>query len=64
MLPAREQVNQVIEGFCFPKGYEEIHIQTLIKTPVELLRYGESEWVFLDEVEKGITLWESSFNES
>ena len=60
----REQINRVIEGFRFPKGYEEIHIQAIIKTPLELLKAGESEQVFLNEVEKGITLWESSSNES
>jgi predicted nucleotidyltransferase len=60
----REQINQVIESFHFPKGYEEIHIQAIIKTPVELLKSRESEQVFLNEVEKGITLWESGSDES
>jgi len=59
----REQVNRIIENFRFPKGFEEIHIQTIIKKPVELLKAGESEQVFLSEVEKGITLWESVSNE-
>ncbi|MBN1190532.1 MAG: nucleotidyltransferase domain-containing protein [Dehalococcoidales bacterium] len=60
----REQVNRVMENFQFPKGYEEIHMQPIIKTPVELLKSGESEQVFLGEVEKGIVLWESGSNES
>jgi predicted nucleotidyltransferase len=60
----REQVNQVIVSFNFPKGYEEIRIQTIIKNPAEILKAGESEQVFISEVEKGITLWESGSNES
>jgi predicted nucleotidyltransferase len=61
---SRDNVNGVIESFHFPKGYEEIRIQAIIKTPVDLLNAGESEQVFLSEVEKGITLWESGSNES
>jgi predicted nucleotidyltransferase len=60
----KEQVNSVIEKFHFPKGYEEIRIQAIIKTPIELLRSSEPEQVFLSEVEKGITLWESGSDES
>lgn len=59
----RDQVNRAIESFHFPKGYEEIRIQPIIKTPVELLKSGESEQVFLGEVEKGIILWERGSNE-
>jgi predicted nucleotidyltransferase len=55
----RDDVNRIIECFRFPRGYEEIHIQMIIKNPVELLKAGESEQVFLSEVERGITLWES-----
>jgi hypothetical protein len=40
-----------------------IHSQTIIENPVEVLKAGDSEQVFLSEVEKGITLWESSSNE-
>jgi predicted nucleotidyltransferase len=60
----REQVNRAIESFHFSMGYEEIHIQTIIKTPVDILKAGESEQVFLSEIEKGITLWEKSSDES
>ncbi len=60
----REQVNQVIGQFRFPKGYEEINIQAIIKTPIEVIKAGETEQVFLGEVEKGITLWEKGSNES
>jgi predicted nucleotidyltransferase len=60
----REQVNLIIENYQFPKGYEEIRMQPIIKTPLELLKSGESEQVFLGEVEKGIILWESGSIES
>ena len=60
----KNTVSRLIENFHFPQGYEEIHIQVIIKTPLELLKAGESEQVFLAEVEQGITLWESSSNES
>ncbi len=52
-------------GNCsFPEGFENIHIQAVIKNPAEVLKAGESEQVFLNEVEKGIVLWESSARES
>ena len=51
-----------IEQFHFPRGYEEMRIQPVIRTAVEVLGAGESERVFL--VEKGITLWESVSDES
>jgi predicted nucleotidyltransferase len=59
----REHVNRIIDNFHFPKGYEDIRIQTIIKTPVELLNASQSEEVFLGEVEKGIALWERGSNE-
>jgi hypothetical protein len=40
-----------------------IHSQTIIENPVEVLKAGDSEQVFLSEVEKGITLCESGSNE-
>jgi len=59
----REQVMQVIEDVAFPRGFEDIHIQAVIKSPVELLEAGESEQAFLAEVEQGIILWERAANE-
>ena len=59
----RERVMQAIDKFSFPHGFENIHIQPVIKTPVELLEAGESEQAFLAEVEQGITLWERVTNE-
>jgi len=59
----RERVMQAIDSFSFPRGFEGIHIQPVIKSPVELLEVRESEQVFLREVELGIILWERAANE-
>ena len=59
----RERVAETIGNFSFPQGFEDLHIQAVIKTPVELLEAGESEQAFLEEVERGIVLWERAANE-
>src|SRR4030042_1784053 len=50
----KEDVSNVISTFRFPKGFENIHIQSVIRTPVDLLEGGESERTFIDEVDRGI----------
>jgi predicted transcriptional regulator len=60
----KEDASNVISGFTFPRGFENIHIQSVIKTPVELLEGGESGQTFMDEVERGIVLWEKAASES
>jgi hypothetical protein len=57
-------VADAISGFIFPRGFEGIRIQSVIKSPVELLQAGESEKPYLGEIERGIILWEKSANES
>ena len=59
----RERIVEVIGNFSFPRGFENIHIQSVIKSPVELLEVGESEQAFIEEVERGIVLWERAANE-
>ncbi|MCX6001136.1 MAG: ArsR family transcriptional regulator [Chloroflexi bacterium] len=59
----KKEVSNIISDFKFPMGYEKIHIQSVIKTPVELLKDGESENAFIEEVERGVTLWEKVANE-
>ncbi len=54
---SKEDVSNAIGNFKFPRGYENIHIQSVIKTPVELLEGGKSERSFIEEVERGIVLW-------
>ncbi|MCJ7669788.1 MAG: nucleotidyltransferase domain-containing protein [Dehalococcoidia bacterium] len=61
---SKEDVSNVISGFTFPRGFENIHIQSVIKTPVELLEGGESERTFMEEIERGIVLWERAGSES
>ncbi|TRZ95829.1 MAG: hypothetical protein D4R82_01640 [Dehalococcoidia bacterium] len=60
---SKEDVSNVISNFKFPKGYENIHIQSVIKTPVELLEGKESEQTFIEEVDRGIVLWERAASE-
>jgi predicted nucleotidyltransferase len=61
---SKEDVSNVISGFTFPRGFENIRIQSVIRTPVELLERGESERTFMEEVERGIVLWEKVGSES
>ena len=56
-------VGRAIETFQFPKGFEDTHIQAIVKTPLELLEAGNSERVFLSEVEQGVTLWQGNVDE-
>jgi predicted nucleotidyltransferase len=60
----KQNVSDTINSFKFPRGYEGIHIQPVIKTSVELLESRDLERTFLDEVENGIELWEKVANES
>jgi len=61
---SKEDVSNVISGFTFPRGFENIHIQSVIRTPIELLEGKESERTFMEEVESGIVLWEKVVSES
>jgi len=61
---SKEGVSNVISSFTFPRGFENIHIQSVIRTPVELLEGGASERTFMEEVERGIVLWEKVASES
>ena len=59
----REQAIKMVDNFSFPRGFEGIRIQSVIKTPSELLMAGEAERVFLNEVDQGIILWEKAAND-
>ena len=54
----RADAAAAVSEFSLPQSYEGLRIQPVIKTPVELLQAGESERAFIDEVERGIVLWE------
>jgi hypothetical protein len=60
----KEYAANIVSGFRLPKGFENLRIQPVIKTPIELLQAGESEKTFIEEVERGIVLWEKAANES
>jgi predicted nucleotidyltransferase len=60
----KKDVSNVVNAFRFPTGFENIHIRPVIKAPVELLKAGESERAFMEEVERGIALWEKVGGES
>jgi predicted nucleotidyltransferase len=60
----KNKVLNAISNFQFSHGFEEIHIQSVIKTSTELLEAKEPEQAFLEEVEQGIVLWERSAVES
>jgi len=61
---SKKDVSNLIGGFTFPTGFENIQIQPVIKTPVELLEERESERTFMEEVERGLVLWEKVASES
>jgi len=54
----REKVLRVIESFDFLQGFQNINVQPVIKTPLELLEAEDSEQALLEEVERGIVLWD------
>jgi len=60
----KDRVMDAIGNFRFPRGFEDIHIQAVVKTPVELLEMKEPEQAFIEEVERGTVLWERVASES
>ena len=61
---SKEDVANAISNYKLPRGYENIHIQSVIRTPIELLEGGESERTFMEEVHRGVVLWEKVAGES
>ena len=59
----KEYAANIISGFRLPKGFENLRIQPVIKTPIELLQAAESEKAVIEEVERGIILWKKAANE-
>jgi predicted nucleotidyltransferase len=58
----KDSIIESIERFTFPQGFESIHVKPVIKTPAEMILSGNSNRVFLDEIEQGITLWERNIH--
>ncbi|MBI4181010.1 MAG: nucleotidyltransferase domain-containing protein [Chloroflexi bacterium] len=60
----KDKVLEAISNFKFSQGFEDIRIQAAVKTPVELLELKGPEQAFIEEVERGIVLWERVASES
>ncbi len=60
----KEKVLDAVSNFKFPQGFEEVHIQPVVKSPVELLEARGAEQAFIEEVERGIVLWEKAASKS
>jgi predicted nucleotidyltransferase len=59
-----EKAAEIINGFSFPDGFKHLHIQPVIKSPVDLIQISGSEKTFIEEVEQGTVLWEKADSES
>jgi len=60
----KDKILEAVSNFRFPQGFEDIHIQAIVKTPIELLEAKGPEQAFIEEVERGIVLWERVASES
>jgi len=60
----KDKVLEAINNFKFPRGFGDIRIQAIVKTPVELLETRGSDQAFVEEVERGTILWEKVASES
>lgn len=60
----KDMILETVGNFKFTQGFEDIHIQAIVKTPVELLQMKGPEQAFIEEVERGIVLWERGASES
>lgn len=60
----KRKVLQSIDNYSFKKGFEEIKIQPVIFSPLELLSAEKTDKEFLSLVNEGIVLWEKIADES
>jgi len=60
----KAEVSEAVNSFKFPRGFEELRTQSVVKSPVELLEAKDVEQAFMEEVERGIVLWEKVASES
>ena len=60
----KEKVLEAVSNFRFSRGFEEVRIQSVGKSSVELLEARDAEQAFIKEVEQGIILWERVASES
>jgi predicted nucleotidyltransferase len=60
----RDRVLEALSNFKFHRGFEDLHIQAVVKTPVEMLEMRGQDQAFIEEVERGTVLWEKVASES
>lgn len=59
----KEKVLSVVNKFSYSMKLYNRKVQPIVNTPEELLRKGEEERVFVEQVEKGRILWEREIND-
>jgi predicted nucleotidyltransferase len=60
----KSKVLRIILNFSLGRGFEEIKIQPVIYSPVELMKHEKTDAEFLSLVREGIVLWEKPPDES
>jgi len=60
----RKRVLHIINSFSLGQGFEEIKIEPVVYSPLELLKSEKNDKEFLSLVYEGILLWEKAVNES
>jgi predicted nucleotidyltransferase len=53
-----DRAKEMVSSYVLPRGFQDIHVSPVFKTPAEVLEAGDSQRVFLEEIERGIVLWE------
>lgn len=60
----RKKTLQIIGDYSLGKGFEDIKIQPIVQSSIELLRSEKDDKEFLSLVREGIALWERPTDES
>jgi predicted nucleotidyltransferase len=60
----KEIVRKIVEKHNYSDKLYNRKIQAILKSPVDMLKTGEKEKVFMQEVGEGIVIWEREINET
>jgi len=60
----RKRILQIIGDYSLGKGFEDIRIQPIVQSSIELLRSEKDDKEFLSLIREGIVLWERPMDES
>jgi len=60
----KQNVLRLVERYSMGKGFEEVKIQPVILSPLEILKAEKIDKEFLSLVKEGIVLWEKIVDES